>query len=218
MDSDADTSFMLLRMLGPATTFFGFFISSIVMSPIVLYVMARWRSHREPAPDTQLGLKFALHYFAMLATQLVLAAIALALYAVLSGTPTESKGTALRLAFGLLLPSAVVLGIQIGALRFTNDALVPGVRRLFIGYNMLTTGIVAFGGLIMGCEVVLAKDGGDGLGYVAAAIGLVYCGAWLGLAWLFGSLVLGGRSAGSPPASAVVLATTLPEPQPLHRD
>jgi hypothetical protein len=212
MDSD-DTPFMLMRYLGPMTSFLSLFASVIVTSPVILYVIARWRANRDPVPDPQLGFKFALHYFATVALNVVLVGIAMVLYAALSGVHESTSG--LRFAFGLIIPAGIVLAANLVALLRTTDRVQPGVRRLFVGYNLLTSGIVAFVGFVMGCEVLFAKDGGDGLGYVAASVSLVYGGMWIALAWLMSRLAQPAAAPGVP-ASVAHLTTTLPEP--LHRD
>ncbi len=215
MDNDLDGSLFLMRMLaGPATAFFGFFVSLVATAPLVLYVVARWRSHRDPSPDPHLGLKFALHYFWMIAFHLLLGGIAILLYTLISDI--DHKGSLVRAAVGLLFPAAIVLAGSMAFLGRTNDRVVAGVRRLFLGYNLLATGLVGFVGLVISGEVLFAKGGGDGVGYIGATMVVVYCGAWGLLAAIFGKVVLGDAPGAAPPAAFVPPAP--PAPMPMHRD
>src|SRR5438477_12185538 len=105
--------FVLLQLVTPA-------IGIALFGPVVLYLVARWRAHREPTNDPQLGFKFALHYFASVAFHLALAGGTLLIYTMikpgdsderlgLHGDPMPShdgKGEMYRLAFGFLLPAA----------------------------------------------------------------------------------------------------------------
>jgi hypothetical protein len=214
MDNDFDSSLMLWRMLaGPATAFFTSFIMFTVTAPLVMYVVARWRAHREPVADPQLGLKFALHYFMLVALQVLLGGAALLIFTLLQETGSD-RSTYIRAALGLMTPAAVVLVAQLVLLARTNDAVMTGVRRLFLGYNLLSTGLLGFVGLILGSEVLFSKDGADAAGHAAIGMIIVYCGAWAVLAWRFGSLVLGGPKAAAPP----MMMTPPAVMPPLNRD
>ncbi|MDQ3364846.1 MAG: hypothetical protein M3680_05400 [Myxococcota bacterium] len=200
-------SFLLLQALGPVMGIASMLVAALVIAPVLLYVIARWRAHRDAVPDTQLGMKFALHYFAISAFQLGLAGAALLIYLLIS--PGIDKGHGYRVAFGLLLPAALVLSVHLGLLRRTNDEHQPGVRRLFLGYNLLVTGVIAFLALIVGFQALFAKRSTSGLGHLAAAMVIVYGGAWAAIGWKFGQLVLGGRGFGSsthgdPPGNIVM--------------
>ena len=146
--------------------------------PLLLYVIARWRA---PAPDPQLGLKLALGYFASSALQLLLAGGALLIYAVI-GT-SEAKGTLYREAFGLLVPGGLVLAAHVVLLGRTNQASFPGVRRLLAGYNLIVVGIIGMFALVIAFQELFAKGSAGNDGRIAAALVLVYGGAWAVMSW-----------------------------------
>jgi hypothetical protein len=178
----------LLRALGPGVALTLLSVGFLVVAPVLLYVVARWRTS---APDPHLGLKFALHYFALAAFQIALAGAALLIYMFIS-PGTAEKGTAgYRAAVGFLIPAATVLAVQIVLLRRTNDEVMPHVRRLFLGYNFVITGLVAFFALILGFQMLLAKGPTGGLGHLAGSMVVVYGTAWALVGLKFSQLVLG---------------------------
>src|SRR5215213_8452748 len=109
--------FFLLQLVTPV-------VSVVLLGPLVLYAIARWRMPKDAA-DSQLGLKFALHYFATLSFHVTLAGTTLLVYTMIrpGGEDAEPKGQLYRLAFGFLVPGAIVLGAHVALLRRTNDAL-----------------------------------------------------------------------------------------------
>lgn len=187
----------LLRAVAPMVVVVTFVLTILVAAPLVLYVLARWRAARDTTPDTQLGLKFALHYFAMSAFQLALAGGALLIYMLVSPGTADKGSGGYRVAMGLLIPAAIVLAAHVGLLRRTNDDAFPGVRRLFWGYNLLVTGIVAFFALVLGFQALFAKGSTFGMGHMAGSMVVVYGSAWAIVGFKFGQLVLGGPAAGS---------------------
>jgi len=194
MDSDFDSSFFLLRMLaGPLAVIATAQLVFVLVAPMLLYVIARWRAHREPAHDTQVGIKFALHYFATAALQLSLIGGTILLYTMISPGSSEDKGTPYRIALGLLVPAGIVLGAHLALLRRTNDAIFPTVHRLYLGFNLLAVGIVGFVSLVMGFQALFAKGSTGGMGHAAASGVLIYGTAWLLLGWRFSQLVLADR-------------------------
>lgn len=197
-------AFFLLRSVGPMLAVVTLVLAALIVAPALLYVIARWRAHREPFPDGQLGLKFALHYFAISAFQLALAGGALFIYLLIS--PGTDKGEGYRTALGLLLPAGIVLAIHVAFLKRTNDRELPGVRRLFLGYNVLVTGLLAFFALVLGFQALVQKGSSHGLGHLAGAMIVVYGGAWAGTGYKLAQLVLGpdlGAGTGGPPHEVV---------------
>src|SRR6185295_15484378 len=79
--------------------------SASIFLPVVVYVVARWRSYRENMPDPQLGAKTVIGMFLILSFQVLMAAGTLLLYGVLVERDQEDI---IRTAAGLLLPAAVV--------------------------------------------------------------------------------------------------------------
>jgi len=202
-------AFFLLRSFGPVLGLVTLMMAALIVAPALLYVIARWRAHREPFPDTQLGLKFAFHYFAISAFQLALAGGALLVYMLIS--PGSDKGTGYRTAFGLILPAGIVLALHLSMLQRTNDRALPGVRRLFLGYNFLVTGIVAFFALVLGFQALLQKGSAHGLGHLAGAMIVVYGGAWVAIGYQLAQLVLGDSfGAGGPPQEIVTPVVPTP--------
>jgi len=186
----------MMSLLGPMMVIVPMLLWFLVVGPLVLYPVARWRQNREPYGDPQLGMKVALHYFKLLAFQLLLIGGTMLLYAIISkGT---EKGDLYRAAFGFLVPAGIVFGVHMVMIQKTNDAVMSGVRRLFLGYNLLVTGILGFGALVLGFQALFAKgDVGDPGRFFLASI-LVYCGAWAAIGVQFTRLVLGGPSSGMP--------------------
>lgn len=210
MDNDYGVSpFALMRAIGPLMMIAPLLIWMIISGPLVLYPIARWRAHREAAPDHQLGLKVALGYFGMLAFQLALLGGTTVVFAVLSSMGSDDKGSAFRFGFGLLVPAGLVLGGARAMVRRTNQDQFPGVRRLFLGYNFLTTGLFAFGALVFAFEALFGRgSSGDG-GRLAWAGLLVYGGAWAAIGSQFVRIVLGGYT---PPPSDELVAPPPPPP------
>lgn len=189
---------LLFRSVGPLVVGLILGLAFLVVAPVVLYLIARWRT---AAPDPQLGLKFALHYFAMAAFQVLLAGGALLIYNLISPGTAEKGTSGYRVAMGLVIPAGIVFAAHIGLLRRTNDDAQPGVRRLFWGYNMLVTGILGFVALLFGFQALFAKGPTFGLGHAAGSMVVVYGAAWAIIGFKFGQLVL-GPSAGPPEYAA----------------
>jgi hypothetical protein len=203
---DVNAAVFLARMLaGPIAALASAMVLVLVLAPVVIYVVARWRG----AADAHLGIKFALHYFALTAFQLALAGGAILVWTMISPGSADAKSAPLRSGIALLLPAGLVLALCLTALRRTNDAELPSVRRLFAGYNLLVTGLVGLLGLVLAFQALLAKGTTRGVGQIAGALVLVYATAWAVLGWRFGRLVLGGDGFGGG-----AIATTLPPPQP----
>ena len=187
MDVDRDP-FFLLSLMAPMSIVYS--VLALLVIPFVLYVIARWRAHRDPVSDPQLGIKTAFNYFAVTAFQLLLAGGTLFIYAILSSSP-DSKGAIMRVAFGLVMPAGLVLAAHVVLLARTNQNQFPSVRRLFAGYNLLITGLFGFIGLVLAFQMLLKKGSAGEPGRFAAAMVLVYGGAWAGVGWKFAQLVLG---------------------------
>ena len=186
MDPD---SLFLMRVLGGSLGLVTGFLFPLIGIPIVLYVLARWRAARDAMPDSQIGLKFALHYFGSIGLQLALLGAALLLFTIISPGST-AKGEGYRAALALMVPAGLVLGAHYALLPRTNDLMFPNVRRLFAGYNLLVVGLVGLIALVFGFQALFAK-GNTGVGHAALATVLVYCTAWGLLGWRLARLTLG---------------------------
>src|SRR5512133_3869587 len=105
MDTGFD-SFVIRALAAPVL---GWLLTTVLLAaPLVLYVIARWRAQRDPAPDPQLGIKLALHYFMLVGFQIALLGGVMLIYAVISSQPSEAKGSALRTALALVIPGGLV--------------------------------------------------------------------------------------------------------------
>jgi hypothetical protein len=199
----------VLDLLGPMMVIGPMLLWLVLIGPLLLYPLARWKAHREQVVDPQLGLKVALHYFALIAFQLLLLALAICIYTLFS--KSESKGELYRMGFALLFPAGGVLAAHVALLKRTNEEPFPGVRRLFLGYNLVVTGLFGFAALLFAFQVFFAKGPAGDAGRLAIASVLVYVGAWAARGVQFGRIVLGPPSASAgPPGGA--LPTSAPAP------
>jgi hypothetical protein len=198
MDSDFESSLALLRFLPGVAAAAAFVLVPLVMfGPLVLYVLARWRAHRAPVVDPHLGLKFALHLFSSTALHILLFAGAFLIYTIIGPGPSSVKGDWYRIAFALVVPASVVLGVHSMLIKRTNDQEAPGVRRLFLGYNLIVIGSVGFFSLMLAFQMLFAKGSTHGLGHLAGSLVLVYCSAWGVLGWRLSQLVFTDWSGGT---------------------
>lgn len=195
---DFDSSFFLLRALaGPMMAIVSLLVTVTIFVPIVMYVIARWRAHRDPDVDRHLGIKVALHYFAISALHLGLAGLTLLVWGMISSAPSEAKSVVYRIAFGMIVPAALVQAAHLSLLRKTNDAQVTNVRRLFAGYNLIICGLIGFIALVLAFQALFAKGSSGEMGRIAGAMVLVYGTAWAVSGWRFGQAVLGGGGGGT---------------------
>lgn len=202
---DFDSSFFLVRALaGPMMAIVSMLVTVTIFVPIVLYVIARWRANRDPEVDRHLGIKVALHYFAISAFQLGLAGLTLLVWGMISSAPSEAKSVVYRIAFGMIVPAALVQAAHLSLLRKTNDAQATGVRRLFGGYNLIVTGLIGFIALVMAFQALFAKGSSGEMGRIAGAMVLVYGTSWAVIGWRFGQAVLGGGGGASAAPPAVI--------------
>lgn len=193
---DFEGSMRLLSIL-PAASIMLAVLPFMMFGPMVLYIIARWRAHRAGVVDPQLGLKFAMHWFATTALHIALAAGTFLIFTTIAPNISPVKGDLYRIGFALLIPAGIVLGVHLMLIKRTNDLEVPGVRRLFLGYNVLATGLVGFFGLLMAFQMLFKKGSTHGMGHMAGAIVLVYCSAWAAFGWRLGQTVLGDWSGGA---------------------
>jgi len=200
--------FQVLQILGPSLVVGPVLIWFLIFGPLLIYPLARWKQHREAHVDPQLGLKVALHFFALVAFQVALFAGFVILYTVLS--KAEGKSDGFRMGFALLVPAGLVLGVHLALLARTNQHAFPAVRRLFLGYNLLLTGLLGFLALITVFYYLLRRGGGGDDVRFAIAATLVYVSAWAVLGVQFGRLVLGDDQAGVPPQQIIPPGASAP--------
>lgn len=190
----------VFQLMAPAMIIVPVLLWLLVIGPLLVYPLARWKAHREQSVDSQLGMKVALHYFKMLGFQFLLIGATVLVWTVIA--KGSNKGDLYRTAFGFLVPGGLVFGAHLAFLHRTNDDEQPGVRRLFLGYNLIVTGIIGFCVLVLACQALFAKGSTGNEGRLFFASTIVYVGAWAACGIQFARLVLGdwGASAGGPPA------------------
>lgn len=212
---DLDTSLSILRIMGPIMGGVGVITVFIMLwAPLVLYVLARWRANREVHADPQLGLKFALHYFGTLGSQILLAGVATFVFA-LSSADHGDKSDVYRASFALILAGGITVAAYFVLRTRTNDAHFPAVHRLYNGFQLMITGAVTFIALVVGCELVMMKGDTFGTGRAAATFLMVY---GVATAWFVRrAAALSGASGPREPGGAYPPGGFVapPQPQPL---
>jgi hypothetical protein len=193
---------MMLEILSPLFVVVPFVMSLWITGPLLIYPIARWKANREGIQDRQLGLKVALHFFALLAFQLLLLGLVTVIYTLFS-KDTSSKGDQYRAGFALLIPAGAVLAAHLVLLKRTNTDQFPGVRRLFAGYNLLVTGLLGFVSLLFAFQVLFKKGSAGDAGRLGIAAVLVYVGAWVACGIQFGRIVFGDHSSAAPPSNVI---------------
>lgn len=186
----------MLQLLEPRTFFVALLLWLLGLAPLVLYPMARWKVQ----PDPQLGLKVALHYFKLIGFQVLLVGAMVILSTIIR--KGGGKGEGFRVGFGYLVPAALIFGAHVAMLKRTNDEVLIGVRRLFMGYNLIVTGLIATSALVVGFQALFAKGsvGDDGRLYLAAC--LVYVTAWA-LCGVRFSMLVGADLTAPPPQQSM---------------
>jgi hypothetical protein len=199
----------MLRFIEPMLVILPMMLWVLLIGPLLVYPLARWKLHKEQLVDPQVGMKVALHYFRLIALHTVLLGALILVWTVISSG--GSKGDAYRAAFGLLVPGGIVLGLHGAFLKWTNDAQLVHVRRLFLGYNLIVTGLLGFTAVVLASQAVFAKGSSGNTGRLFFAGVLVYGGAWVALGMQFGRLVLGDfHAAGGPPGSMMPPPSAMP--------
>ena len=162
-------------------------VSLFAVLPLGLYLLARWRDRNSATPDTQLGFKFVLHLFRVIAYQLLLAGLFFAL-----GAALEWRIEMVPVALGLLVPAIIVFGVCAWILACTNEQSYPAVARLFAGYNLITTGVIGFVALVVLCQMLfqIAFARHARMELPLFAFPAVYTTAWIIQGVLFGRKIL----------------------------
>jgi hypothetical protein len=197
MDDYGISPVSMVRMLGPVFVIGPVVIWLLLSGPFVLYPLARWRQ-REAGADPQLGLKTAFHYFAMLAFQIGLFGAAIVLYTLFSKMGSSERGDAYRLGFGFIVPAVILFAFHAGLLKRTNMGHFPIVSRLFLGYNLVITGLLGLVAFVMVFQALFTKGSSGDFGRFAGAALIVYGGAWATCGIRFGKLVLVDGDAAAP--------------------
>jgi hypothetical protein len=154
------------------------YVTALVLLPMFLYALARWRQTRSGRPDPHLGIKSALAYFRVISFQVTLAGGWLLIYSMVHD---GDSGELVRAAFGLLIPGGLVLAGHQAALQRTNYRLMSMPVRMFDGLNLVQTGLIGFIALVFSCVVTLQKNPEGELLRIVWSLSFVYVGAWMAL-------------------------------------
>ncbi len=149
--------------------------------PFVLYILARWRQHREPVADPHLGVKVALGYFATAGCQIALLGGTIVLWSLVS--KDDDRSHMFRAGFALLVPGLAIWVTHVILLMRTNQREFPGVRRLMAGLNLLFVGAIGLLALVMTFQALFAKGSSGEVGRLSVAAVIVYGGAWAFHGW-----------------------------------
>jgi hypothetical protein len=157
----------------------GYVLAVTWLTPIfpLLYVVLRWRSGPDHPAGT--GTHGALLYFTCVGFLMALAGGANLLYGVFSITPVQEELR--RLSWGLLVSGLAVTVMNVVLMRTVGPLSEPReVVRVFLGFLMVITGMVAIGATAMLCITMFQDAPGD-----EAAIrredDLIAYGAWSAL-------------------------------------
>jgi hypothetical protein len=205
MDDYGVSPLMMLRLLSPLLVIGPIVLWFLIAGPFVLYLVARWRAHREPVVDPQLGLKTALNYFGMIGFQLALFGAMMIVWMIVTKEASGDRGAFLRVAFGFLIPALIVYGVHHMLLKRTNQREFMGVTRLFQGYNLLVTGLVGVTSFFLVFQALFSKGSSGEMGRISAAMLVVYGSAWAVCGLQFARTVLDTsyeppRDTGTPPS------------------
>lgn len=168
-----------------AMSFTNIFIAPIitvaVAAPVIMYIVARWRTYRDGGPpDPQIGLKVAISWFRLASYQLLLCGGFLLLYGIIGDLGSRGKEEIMRIAGGLMFPAAIIYAAHHVAIGFTNARERPMVVRMFSGFNLIQTGIIGFTALMLAGILLFQKNTPTQLNRMAWSMVLVYVPAWCG--------------------------------------
>ena len=173
---DDNLGYMAMSMMN---TFIAPIISVAVATPVIIYIVARWRSYRDGGPpDPQIGIKVAISWFRLASYQLLLAGGFLLVFALIGDLGERGREELMRVAGGILFPGAIIYAAHHIAIGFTNARERPSVVRMFAGLNLIQTGIVGFTALILVGIFLFQKHTPKEPNRMAWSLVLVYVPAW----------------------------------------
>lgn len=173
-------------MMSAMNIFISPIITVAVAMPVVIYIVARWRTYRDyGGGDPHLGAKVAICVFRIAAFQLLLAGGFLFLYGLMTTMNGEARVNILRLAGGLFIPGLVVFAAHTVALHATNFESMPAVVRMFNGINLVQTGLAGFVSIVLVSILMLQKDVPSEMNRIAWSMVLLYVPAWVAQGALF---------------------------------
>jgi hypothetical protein len=160
-------------------TFIAPIISVAVATPVVIYILARWRTYRDGGPpDPQVGIKVALSWFRIASYQMLLFGSFLLLYDVIGDLGERGKEEVMRMAGGILFPGGIIYAAHHIAIGFTNARERPQVVRMFAGLSLIQTGLVGFTALVLVGVFLFQKHTPKEPNRMAWSLVLVYVPAW----------------------------------------
>ena len=133
-------------MMFGATSFIWILYAFLWLFPVA-YLILRWRAYREQAPnDPHLGVKSALYYFKTLAYHVMLVGTFCLIFGLINDHIREQM---MRMGAGLLLGGAIIYGAHAFIIdKRTNPLQFPAVARIYNGFNLVMTGLVAMAAVI----------------------------------------------------------------------
>lgn len=163
-------------MLFGATSFIWILYAFLWLFPVA-YLILRWRAYREQSPaDPHLGLKAALYYFKTLAYHVMLVGTFLLIFGLIN---EHVRGEMMRMGAGLLLGGAIVYGAHAVIIdKRTNTHQFPAVARIYNGFNLVMTGLVAMAAVVATLVLLFQEYTPAMVIRGALALLLVYGAAW----------------------------------------
>ena len=163
-------------MLFGATSFIWILYAFLWLFPVA-YLILRLRSYREQAPnDPHLGMKAALYYFKTLAYHVVLVGTFCLVFGLINDHIREQM---MRMGAGLLLGGAIVYGAHAVIIdKRTNTQQFPAVARIYNGFNLVMTGLVAMAAVIATLVLLFQEFTPPMVLRGALVLLLVYGAAW----------------------------------------
>ena len=113
------------------------------------YFVLRWRDDKQQPRDPDLGIKFGLHFLLTIAILLLVTGVSIIAADFLLQISTHQRDFTLktggmRTGFALTVAGAFLAPIFFYMVwTKTNDALLPSVRRFFIGSRFIVSGMVS---------------------------------------------------------------------------
>ncbi len=166
-------------MMGGLSFLMMFVYLLIPLAPII-YIFIKWRSYRDAGPvDPRLGLKVILYYFKTLGYHALLVGFVL----LISQSMDGRFGRQAKISLAFLISGGIVYGIHRYLIaNKTNTTDFPQTERIYIGFNLLITGIAGMASLIT-LAITLFEGSGSRIA-MPASFSLVYVTAWAAQTYL----------------------------------
>jgi hypothetical protein len=149
-----------------------------LVGSVVLYVLIRGRANKEAAADPQLGLKFVLGLFRVLAYHLLLFGGVALLFGIIMKSGGVSKELIYRPALALVIPASILFGVHTWALTRTNQAEHPMPGRVLAGASLIISGVMGSLALFLVFQILFEKGASGNGGRFFWSLFLVYGTAW----------------------------------------